>query len=49
MTDVGLIGAMGDLDVRTLLEGNLIFSEFKGALTEQFVLQQLKSVPDIAI
>ncbi len=49
MTDVGLIGAMGDLDVRTLLEGNLIFSEFKGALTEQFVLQQLKSIPDIAV
>jgi len=49
MTDVGLIGAMGDLDVRTLLEGNSIFSEFKGALTEQFVLQQLKAIPDITI
>jgi len=49
MTDVGLMGAMGDLDVRTLLEGNLVFEEFKGALTEQFVLQQLKSIPDIVI
>lgn len=49
MTDVGLMGAMGDLDVRTLLEGNLVFEEFKGALTEQFVLQQLKSIPDLVI
>jgi predicted AAA+ superfamily ATPase len=49
MTDVGLIGAMSDLDVRTLLEANSIFIEFKGALTEQYVLQQLKTIPDIAI
>lgn len=42
MVDVGLLGAMTDLDVRTLLEGNAIFQEFKGALTEQYVLQQLK-------
>ncbi len=32
---------MVDIDARTLLEGNVIFSEFKGALTEQYVLQQL--------
>ena len=49
ITDIGLMGAMGDIDVRTLLEGNLIFEEFKGALTEQFVLQQLKPIPDLAI
>ena len=49
ITDVGLLGAMGDIDVRTLLEGNRIFEEFKGALTEQFVLQQLKTIPDLAI
>jgi len=49
ITDVGLMGAMGDLDVRTLLEGNLVFEEFKGALSEQFVLQQLKSIPDLVI
>ncbi|MEH6304204.1 ATP-binding protein [Olivibacter sp. CPCC 100613] len=41
MVDVGLLGAMADLDVRTLLEGNTIFQEFKGALTEQYVAQQL--------
>lgn len=41
LVDVGLLGAMADLDVRTILEGSAIFTEFKGALTEQFVLQQL--------
>lgn len=41
LADVGLLGAMADLDVRTILEGSTIFTEFKGALTEQFVLQQL--------
>lgn len=41
MVDVGLLGAMVDMDARTLLEGNAIFQEFKGALTEQYALQQL--------
>ncbi len=49
IADVGLMGAMGDIDVRTLLEGNLIFEEFKGALTEQYVLQQLITMPDLVI
>ena len=39
--DVGLLGAMSKLNVKILLEGNRMFEEFKGALTEQFVLQQL--------
>ena len=39
--DVGLLGAMSDLDLKSLLEGNNLFEEFKGALTEQYVLQQL--------
>lgn len=43
LSDVGLLGAMSELDTSTLLEGNLIFTEFKGALTEQYVLQQLLS------
>lgn len=47
--DVGLLSAMNDLDVRTLIEGNAIFSEFKGALTEQYVLQQLKTKKEIVI
>lgn len=39
--DVGLLGAMSELDIKSLLEGNKLFEEFKGALTEQYVLQQL--------
>ena len=49
IADVGLMGAMGDIDVRTLIEGNVIFEEFKGALTEQYVLQQLLTMPELAI
>lgn len=43
MLDVGLLGALSDLPAETILEGNDIFIEFKGALTEQYVLQQLIS------
>lgn len=49
IVDVGLLGAMGNIDVRTILKGNVIFEEFKGALTEQYVLQQLEAIPDMAI
>ncbi len=48
LSDIGLLAAMGDIDVRTLLEGNTIFQEFKGALTEQYVLQQLITQKDWA-
>lgn len=41
LVDTGLLAAMVGLDVKTLLDGNTIFEEFKGALTEQYVLQQL--------
>jgi uncharacterized protein len=40
--DVGLLAAMADLDARIVIEKNNIMTEFKGALTEQFVCQQLK-------
>ena len=39
--DIGLLGAMSRLNKRILLEGDRLFEEFKGALTEQYVLQQL--------
>ena len=39
--DVGLLSAMSELDIKSLLNGNRLFEEFKGALTEQYVLQQL--------
>ena len=41
LLDVGLLAAMSELDAKSILDGNLIFVEFKGALTEQYVLQQL--------
>ncbi len=41
LLDVGLLGAMSDLDARTILEGSQLFTEFKGALTEQYVYQQI--------
>lgn len=43
MLDVGLLAAKGNVDARTLLEKNIIFTEFKGALTEQFVAQELSA------
>ena len=49
LVDVGLLAAMGDIDAKTLLEGNAIFSEFKGALTEQYVFQQLNLNKDFIV
>jgi hypothetical protein len=43
LNDVGLLSAMCDLDARTLLEGSKIFEEYKGSLTEQYILTQLVS------
>ena len=39
--DVGLLGALSELTVESIIEGNDIFVEFKSALTEQYVLQQM--------
>jgi uncharacterized protein len=39
--DTGLLGALSGLDAKSILEGNRIFTEFKGALTEQYVCQQM--------
>ncbi|MCR4963664.1 MAG: ATP-binding protein [Firmicutes bacterium] len=47
--DVGILGCMAGLGQRTLLDGNDLFVEFKGALTEQYVCQQLKTVEDLAV
>ena len=43
MHDIGLLGAMSALDPGVVLEGNTLFTNFKGALTEQFVWQELKA------
>ena len=44
LVDVGLLAAMTNIHIRTLIEGDVIFTEFKGALTEQYVMQQLRAV-----
>ena len=41
MLDTGLLGALSGLDAASLLDVNQLFEEFKGAITEQYVLQQL--------
>ena len=43
LLDVGLLCAMADVDATTIIDGNEIFVEFKGALTEQYVLTELKT------
>lgn len=47
--DVGLLSALSKLPARTLIEGDRIFTEFNGALAEQYVLQQLKTLDDMEI
>jgi predicted AAA+ superfamily ATPase len=47
LADVGLLSCMVRLKQDVLLDGNNLFVEFKGALTEQFVLQQLKTLSNI--
>ncbi|WP_196599452.1 ATP-binding protein [Pectinatus frisingensis] len=49
IVDVGLLGCMTGLRQRTLLDGNNLFTEFKGALTEQYVCQQLKTIEDLGV
>ncbi|GHV03565.1 ATPase [Bacteroidia bacterium] len=44
--DVGLLGAMSKIKAATIIKGNNLFTEFKGALTEQFVFQQLHLLED---
>ncbi len=47
--DVGLLSCMVNLSREALIEGNEMFVEFKGALTEQYVLQQLKTIKGLNI
>lgn len=49
LSDVGLMGAMSNIPAQSLLEGNVLFSDFTGALTEQYVLQQLKEKSSLSI
>ncbi len=43
LLDVGLLSTMTDLPAKAILNGDKLFTEFKGALTENFVAQELKT------
>ncbi len=47
LVDVGLLSCLVRLGQTVLLDGDRLFNEFKGALTEQYVLQQLKTVKEL--
>ena len=49
LLDVGLLAAMAEVPPSLMLIGNSVFTEFKGAFTENYVLTQLKTVPDTVI
>lgn len=49
LVDVGLLGCMTGMHPQIFLEGSSLFTEFKGALTEQYVCQQLKIIDDLGI
>ena len=49
LVDVGLLGAMCSLNRRTLVEGTSFYGQFKGALTEQYVLQELVALDEIEL
>ncbi|MDN3508309.1 MAG: AAA family ATPase [Simkaniaceae bacterium] len=42
LLDIGLLGAQSNLSPKTVIEKDLLFTEFKGALTENFVAQEFK-------
>ncbi len=47
--DVGLLGAMTGLTPETIIDGNRIFEEFKGAIAEQYVMQQFKTIKNLPV
>lgn len=49
LVDVGLLGCMVGLQQNVLLNGNDMFAQFKGALTEQYVCQQLKTIDNLNV
>lgn len=49
LLDVGLLAAMGNIDIQTFITEQSLFEELKGALAEQYVLQQFKSLKQLPI
>jgi hypothetical protein len=49
LLDVGLLGAMNDLDSRSLLENDKLFNDYNGSVTEQYVLQEFKTLGELPV
>jgi len=49
MVDVGLLAAHADVPLQSLLNGNALFEEFKGSLTEQYASQELHLMGDASV
>lgn len=49
LLDIGLMGAMSGLSATTITQGNDLFLQYKGALTEQFVLQEMQTLNSLEI
>lgn len=48
VNDIGLLTVLNQVSPKLILKGNELFSEYNGALTEQFVLQELYKFDDVA-
>ena len=49
VVDLGLLSAMCDLPLETMIQGSDLFLQYKGSLTEQFVFQQLNASDSLKI
>ena len=49
LLDVGLLGGMNNLDSRSLLENDKLFNDYNGAITEQYVLQEFKTLGELPV
>lgn len=49
LLDIGLMGAMSGLSATTITQGNDLFLQYKGALTEQFVMQEMQTLNSLEI
>jgi len=49
LLDVGLLSAMTALDVKSLLENDKLFNDYNGAVTEQYVLQEFKTIENLPV
>lgn len=49
LLDIGLMGAMSGLSATTITQGNDLFLQYKGALTEQFIMQEMQTLNSLEI